>query len=196
MPATALTFDQVAGLREVTRSLGRGLVVIGGTSSYGPGGYAGTPLEDALPVTVKVTDGRERQRVALLMIMDKSGSMGYDPLGGKGKIEMAKEAVRLAERALSEGDQVGLLVFNDRQEWVVPMTTIGDESTRQDIERKIEAIEPDGGTEILPALSVGIDAIRNAEADARHVILSLMVSHAPEREKAISACSTTRCPTG
>ena len=57
VPAAALTYDQVAGLREATHSLGRGLVVIGGTSSYGPGGYAGTPLEDALPVTVKVTDG-------------------------------------------------------------------------------------------------------------------------------------------
>jgi Ca-activated chloride channel homolog len=171
VPATALTIDQVAGLREVTRSLGRGMVVIGGTSSYGPGAYAGTPLEDALPVTVKVTDGRERQRIALLLIMDKSGSMGYDPLGGKGKIEMAKEAARLAERALSDGDQIGLLVFNDRQEWVVPMTTIDGDASRSEIERKIAAIEPDGGTEILPALSVGIDAIRNAEADARHVVL-------------------------
>ena len=171
VPAAALTFDQVAGLREATRSLGRGLVVIGGTAAYGPGGYAGTPLEDALPVTVKVTDGRERQRVALLLIMDKSGSMGYDPLGGKGKIEMAKEAVRLAARSLAEGDQVGLIVFNDRQEWVVPLTTIGDESTRAAIDRKIAAIEPDGGTEILPALSVGLDAIRNAEADARHIVL-------------------------
>ena len=171
VPAGALSLDQVAGLREATRSLGRGLLVIGGTAAYGPGGYAGTPLEEALPVTVKVTDGRERQRVALLMIMDKSGSMGYDPLGGKGKIEMAKEAVRLAARSLAEGDQVGLIVFNDRQEWVVPLTTIGDEASRAAIDRKIEAIEPDGGTEILPALSVGLDAIRNAEADARHIIL-------------------------
>ena len=171
VPATALSLDQVAGLREATRSLGRGLVVIGGTSSYGPGAYAGTPLEDALPVTVKVTDGRERQRVALLLIMDKSGSMGYDPLGGKGKIEMAKEAVRLAARSLADGDQVGIIVFNDRQEWIVPLTTITDESTRVAIDRKIEAIEPDGGTEILPALSVGLDAIRNADADARHIVL-------------------------
>ncbi len=169
--AGLLTYDQVAGLREATRSLGRGLLVIGGTASYGPGGYAGTPLEDALPVTVKVTDGRERQRVALLLIMDKSGSMGYDPLGGKGKIEMAKEAVQLAARSLSEGDQIGLIVFNDRQEWAVPLTTIGDEASRVAIARKIEAIEPDGGTEILPALSVGLDAIRNAEADARHIVL-------------------------
>ncbi|MBA2598740.1 MAG: VWA domain-containing protein [Chloroflexia bacterium] len=171
VPAAAMTFDQVAGLREATRSLGRGLVVIGGTASYGPGGYAGTPLEEALPVTVKVTDGRERQRIALLLIMDKSGSMGYDPLGGKGKIEMAKEAVRLAARSLAEGDQVGLIVFNDRQEWVVPLTTIGDEASRAAIDRKIAAIEPDGGTEILPALSVGLDAIRNADADARHIVL-------------------------
>lgn len=171
VPASAFSVDQVAGLREATRSLGRGLIVVGGTASYGPGGYAGTLLEEALPVTVKVTDGRERQRVALLLIMDKSGSMGYDPLNGKGKIEMAKEAVRLAARSLAEGDQIGLIVFNDRQEWVVPLTTIGDESTRVEIDRKIEAIEPDGGTEILPALSVGIDAIRNAEADARHIVL-------------------------
>jgi Ca-activated chloride channel family protein len=171
VPAASLSVDQVAGLREATRSLGRGLIVIGGTSAYGPGGYAGTPLEDALPVTVKVTDGRERQRVALLLIMDKSGSMGYDPLGGKGKIEMAKEAVRLAARSLTEGDQIGLIAFNDRQEWIVPLTTIGDESTRAAIDRKIAAIEPDGGTEILPALSVGLDAIRNADADARHIVL-------------------------
>jgi Ca-activated chloride channel family protein len=171
VPATALSFDQVAGLREATRSLGRGLIVIGGTSAYGPGGYAGTPLEEALPVTVKVTDGRERQRVALLLIVDKSGSMGYDPLGGQGKIEMAKEAAQLAARALSEGDQIGLLVFNDRQEWAVPLTTLSDEASRVDVERKIAAVEPDGGTEILPALSVGLDAIRNAEADARHIIL-------------------------
>jgi Ca-activated chloride channel family protein len=171
VPATAMTVDQIAGLREATRSLGRGLVVIGGTAAYGPGGYAGTLLEEALPVTVKVTDGRERQRVALLLIMDKSGSMGYDPLGGQGKIEMAKEAVRLAARSLTEGDQVGLIVFNDRQEWVVPLTTITDEASRGAIDRKIAAIEPDGGTEILPALSVGLDAIRNAEADARHIVL-------------------------
>jgi Mg-chelatase subunit ChlD len=171
VPAADLSYDQVAGLREATRSLGRGLVVIGGTSAYGPGGYAGTPLEDALPVTVKVTDGRQRQRVALLLIMDKSGSMGYDPLGGKGKIEMAKEAVRLAAHALSDGDQIGILAFNDRQEWVVPMTTIAGPTTLDDIDRKVDAIEPDGGTEILPALSVGLDAIRNADADARHIVL-------------------------
>ena len=171
VPAADLTLDQLAGLREASRGLGKGLVVVGGTASYGPGGYAGTTLEETLPVTVKVTDGRQRQRVALLLVMDKSGSMSYDPLGGEGKIELAKEAVRLAARSLTEGDQVGVLVFNDRQEWVVPVTTVGDEASREDIDALIAGIDADGGTEILPALSAGLDAIRNVEADARHVVL-------------------------
>ncbi|MFT4039596.1 MAG: VWA domain-containing protein [Thermomicrobiales bacterium] len=171
VPAPALSYDQTTGLREATRQLGRGLIVIGGTSSYGPGAYAGTPLEEALPVTVKVTDGRERQRVALLLIMDKSGSMGYDPANGLGKIELAKEAARLAAGALSPGDQIGVLAFNDHQEWLVPMTTIEGPSTLNRINRQIDSLEPDGGTEILPALSVGLDAIRNADADARHIVL-------------------------
>jgi hypothetical protein len=40
----------MALLQAVTRDLGIGLVVIGGSDSYGPGGYAGTTLETALPV--------------------------------------------------------------------------------------------------------------------------------------------------
>ncbi len=171
VPLAALSLDQVIGLREAARGLGRGLVVVGGTSSYGPGGYAQSPLEEALPVTVRVTDGTQRQKVALLLIMDKSGSMSYDPLGGAGKIEMAKEAVRLAAGSLVDGDQIGVIVFNDSQEWAVPLTAITGEESRQRIDTQINAISADGGTEILPALSAGLDAIRNVEADVRHIVL-------------------------
>ena len=169
--AAALTLDQMAGLQEATRTLGRGLVVVGGTSAYGPGAYAGTVLEDVLPVTVRVTDGRQRQKVALLLIVDKSGSMSYDPLGSTGKIEMARQAVQLAADSLSIGDEVGVIAFNDRQEWVVPMTEIDSEATRQAIDAKIAGIASDGGTEILPALAAGLDAIRNVPADVRHIVL-------------------------
>ncbi len=171
VPAGDLSLDQMAGLREATRTLGKGLLVIGGTAAYGPGGYAGTVLEDTLPVTVKVTDGRQRQRVALLLVIDKSGSMSYDATGGEGKIAMAREAARLAADALADGDQVGILMFNDRQEWVVPMTTIDGPLTREAIDRRIEGIAADGGTELLPALAVGLDGIRNVDADARHIVL-------------------------
>ena len=124
VPASALQVEQIAGLQEATRTLGKGMIVIGGTSSYGPGQYAGTRLEDMLPVTVKVTDGRERQRVALLLVFDHSGSMSYDPLQETSKIDMAKEAIRLAGNALSDGDTIGILAFSDSQEWTYPLTLI------------------------------------------------------------------------
>ncbi len=171
IPASAMTLDQLTGLQEATRSLGRGLIVIGGTSSYGPGNYAGTVLEDTLPVTVKVTEGKERQRVALLLIIDKSGSMSYDPLSGSPKVEMAKEAAKLAAQALSDGDQIGVLAFSDSQQWVVPITTIDGQASRDEINAKIDGIKADGGTEIYPALSLGFDAIRNVDTDVRHIVL-------------------------
>lgn len=62
VPASDLYLEQIVAIQEATRSYGKGLIVIGGTSSFGPGQYAGTRLEDMLPVTVRVADGRERQR--------------------------------------------------------------------------------------------------------------------------------------
>jgi len=171
VPAGQLSLDQQAGLQDAARSLGRGLVVLGGNQSYGPGGYAGTLLEEALPVTVKVTDGRQRQRVAVLLIFDKSGSMTYDPLGRTSKIDMAKQAVKEGAQSLTDGDQVGILSFNDQQEWVVAMTTIEGQGTRDAIDAAVEAVAAEGGTEIYPALAMGFDAIRNVDADVRHIVL-------------------------
>ncbi|HEV2108463.1 MAG TPA: VWA domain-containing protein [Thermomicrobiales bacterium] len=171
VPVELLALDQLAALREATRSLGRGLIVLGGTSSYGPGGYAGTVLEETLPVTVKVTEGRERERVALLLIVDRSGSMSYDPLGGSSKIDMAKEAVTRAASSLADGDIVGILAFDNEQQWIIEMTEITGDATRREIANKVAAVEPEGGTEIYPALSLGFDAISNVEADAKHIVL-------------------------
>ncbi len=168
--ARSLSFDQLTGLKEATRALGKGLVVVGGNGSYGPGNYAGTVLEETLPVTVKVTDGRERQKVALLLIIDKSGSMSYDAFGVN-KIEMAKEAAKLAVGALANGDQVGILTFNDTQQWVVEMTVLDGQATRDQINASIDTIKADGGTEIFPALQTGFSIIRNTEVDVRHVVL-------------------------
>src|SRR6202049_1810039 len=54
IPATSLGVDGMALLQASVRDLGMGLVVIGGTESFGPGGYAGTTLETALPVQLQL----------------------------------------------------------------------------------------------------------------------------------------------
>ena len=171
IPVDALTVGQIAALQQSTRTLGRGLVVIGGASAYGPGAYADTPLEDLLPVDVKVTEGKERQRVALLLVIDKSGSMALDTTQSVSKVEMAKEAARLAAGALLDDDEIAILAFNDRQQWIVRLTKIEGASDRDRIDVAIEALESDGGTEIYPALDVGFDELAKSEASVRHIVL-------------------------
>ncbi len=171
IPADALTFGQIEALQQSTRTLGRGLIVIGGASAYGPGGYANTPLEDLLPVDIKVTEGKDRQRVALLLVIDKSGSMALDPNKSLSKIDMAKEAARLASDALLDGDEIAILAFNDRQQWIVRLTRIEGQQDRDQIDVAVEALDSDGGTEIYPALDVGFDEISKSDASVRHIVL-------------------------
>jgi len=171
VPSWDLSTRQQQALIDHTRS-GRGLIVIGGSASYGPGSYAGTPLAAALPVSVKVTDGRQRPKVAVMIVMDKSGSMSYDPnANGTSKLSLAKDGVITAASALSSGDEIGVIAFNDKPIWALPMTRIGGASVLDQINQVIAPLKPDGGTEIYPALQLAYDSLRNTDADVRHIIL-------------------------
>ena len=151
---------------------GGGVLVLGGTASYGPGAYAATPLESMLPVTVKVTDGRDRPRVAVLLVIDRSGSMAYgESTSGAPKIELARDGVVTAASALVAGDQVGVVAFNDEPVWALPMTTLEGENPEDLIAGSISELHADGGTELFPAMQVAVDAMRNVDADVRHIII-------------------------
>ena len=50
--ASFFTRDQLRMISDFVSERGGGLLVLGGQRSLGPGGYAGTPLEDALPVVI------------------------------------------------------------------------------------------------------------------------------------------------
>ena len=65
----------MAALQVYVRDLGRGLVMVGGPRSYGAGGYTDTPLEETLPVDMGVRDREKQPDVALVVVIDKSGSM-------------------------------------------------------------------------------------------------------------------------
>ncbi|CAA9561924.1 MAG: hypothetical protein AVDCRST_MAG43-1992 [uncultured Thermomicrobiales bacterium] len=166
-----LSREQQRTLVAHTRN-GHGLIVVGGSASFGPGSYAGTELEAALPVTVKVVDGQQRPSVAVLIVMDKSGSMSYDPKNGStSKIDLAKTGVVTASSALAQGDQLGVIAFNDEPMWAMPMTTLTGQGDQARVEQAIAPLTSDGGTELYPALQVGYDSLRNVKADVRHIIL-------------------------
>jgi Ca-activated chloride channel homolog len=178
VPAQALTLDQMLTVREFVRSEGRGLVVIGGRNSYGLGGYKGTPLEEALPVTMDPPPKKTRPDVALLLIIDHSASMN-DPGGvivdpsspGPTKFEMAKEAAIQATETLEGEDRVGVLIFDTLQEWTVPFQQLGEGLALSQIQDRIARIGLGGGTDILGALQVGLPDLERQDSQVRHAIL-------------------------
>ena len=75
VPRLRLTDKALAALQVYVRDLGAGLVTIGGPRAYGAGGYTDTPLEETLPVDMGVRDRQKQPDVALVVVIDKSGSM-------------------------------------------------------------------------------------------------------------------------
>ena len=75
VPRIRLDDRQLAALQVYVRDLGKGLVMVGGPKSYGAGGYQKTPLEETLPVDMGVRDRQKQPDIALVVVIDQSGSM-------------------------------------------------------------------------------------------------------------------------
>ena len=128
-------------------------------------------LEAALPVSMDIPPRDDKPSVALLLIIDKSGSMDYGGRDGPNKMAMAREAAVLATEELDATDQIGVLAFDDSNRWIVPFQTIGTGATREGVKQKIQSIQAGGGTEIFPALQTGYVDLRKRTAQLRHIIL-------------------------
>jgi Mg-chelatase subunit ChlD len=169
VPAHALSFDQMTSVKEFVRSEGRGLVVTGGTNSYGLGGYDDTPLEEVLPVNMDAPPRPDRSEVALLLIIDRSASM--DTALGVSKFDMAKEAAILSTETLRQEDTIGVLAFDTETDWTVPFQRIGQGIGLEQIQDSIATLPTGGGTNIFRALTVGLGELSQQTMPVRHVVL-------------------------
>ena len=177
--ADALGATTMASLQVYVRDLGKGLVMIGGRSSYGAGGYLDTPLEEALPVYMTVRDRERSPDVAMVAVVDKSGSMAdchctgdsrdnANPSGTRGfeKVDIAKEAILRAAEALAPTDQLGVVTFDQNAHWAVRTAPIDFGALGNGL-----GFAADGNTNIYAGLKAAYDDLINNPATLRHIVL-------------------------
>jgi Ca-activated chloride channel homolog len=150
----------MSALSDWVETGGGGLLVAGGEAIFGEGGYRGTPLERLTPVTF---ERRDEPEVALILVLDRSWSMAGI------SIDLCKAAAQAAVDVMTDEQALGILTFNDKFDWDVPLRNVG--KNRQEIRKKIAAIQPGGHTLIFPAVEQAYLALRKARARAKHVLL-------------------------
>ena len=165
--AFQLSHAKMENIESFVRDLGGGLVVIGGAQSYGAGGYYRTPLERVLPVDMRPPARLDLPHVALLFVIDKSGSMGAGPEGGT-KLDLAKAAAIAAADIMNPTDQVGILAFDANWEWALPFRQVGKGEW---ISEKLAGLQSDGGTDMYKAMVEAQRVIATKQAAIKHVIV-------------------------
>ena len=100
--------------------------------------------------------------MALIIVLDKSGSMGGQ------KIELAKEASKAAVDVLEDDHLIGIIAFDYNYYWPVRLQSARN---RVDINQSVSMIIAGGETNIYPALREANLQLTGLQAEVRHVIL-------------------------
>lgn len=164
LPASAVTSEELERLSRSIREGGTGLFALGGSSSYALGGFAGTALEDLLPLWAFPDE-----RVALVILLDRSGSMGH-PAPGRPRLKL-DDAVAAITRALElvhPEDEVAGMSFADDQQTNCPLVP---GANRGRVAAALRRLSAGNSTLVAPALREAAALARGSSAARRRILL-------------------------
>lgn len=163
IPARWVNAAQQAAVVRYVKDYGGGFIMIGGENSFGVGGWGGSAIEEILPVRFSGERQREQPTLALLLVIDKSGSMSSED-----RLDLVKEAARATARTLEPDDEIGVVAFDSAPQVLVRLQSA---SNRLRISSSIRRLSAGGGTNAMPALREAYLQLSGSKALVKHVIL-------------------------
>jgi uncharacterized protein YegL len=142
---------------------GNGFLMLGSEGSFAPGSYTRTAIEPLIPVEPKEPKREEKNR-AVILVIDKSGSMRE-----ANRILYAQEAAKAVARQLKDNDLLGIVGFDVSPFVVVPLDRLG--KVRGIVNGQVDRLKPGGQTYFYPALVEAKRQIERASATRKHIIL-------------------------
>jgi Ca-activated chloride channel family protein len=142
---------------------GGSIAMVGGDASFGLGGYATSPLAPVMPVTMKPPQHKEKKR-ALILIIDKSGSMGRND-----KLTYAKAAAETVTKTLKDNDLIAVIGFDSQPFVVIPLQSVAQ--SRPYLNQMIDRLVAHGTTYLIPALREAERSLGGSGAQVKHVVI-------------------------
>jgi Mg-chelatase subunit ChlD len=169
VPAGDLGRLKMERLAQFVEDLGGGLLVTGGERSFGNGGYFKSPLDELLPVSMEMREEHRKTRLAMVIALDRSGSMAVPVKGGRLKMDLANLGAVEAIRLLSPGDSIAVIAVDSSPHIIQGLTAVDDTSS---ITNRVLSIESmGGGIFVYEALVAAGKQLMDAEQLTRHIIL-------------------------
>jgi hypothetical protein len=166
--ADALGDPAMKVLARFVQERGGGLLMTGGPDSFGQGGYLKSPLDELLPVSMELRKEQRKSQLAMVIAMDRSGSMQVAAADGRPKMTLAAEGAVAALQLLSEGDEAAVQVVDTSSHTIVPLTPIEGGLPLD----KVASIRSEGGgIYIGVALEGAKQEILKSDKATRHIIL-------------------------
>lgn len=166
--AYELTPVQHELLARWVNDLGGGLIMVGGRDSFGAGGWNGTALEAVLPVELDPPKELKLATAALVLVLDKSGSMNQPVAGARASQQrIANDAAAMAIESLRRESLVGVVTFDFFAHVRVPLQ-INDDPGR--IAAQVRGITSDGGTNLDPAFRTALTMLEGVEAQKKLIV--------------------------
>ena len=151
------------------KETGAGFMMTGGKHAYGPGGYFRSPLEPIMPVSMELRQEHRKLSLAIVVAMDRSGSMSMTVGGGRTKMHLANLATVEVLDMLSPMDEFGVVAVDSSPHIIANLAQVENQSH---VRGKILRIgSQGGGIFVYEALSAAAKMLLNAQAGTRHIIL-------------------------
>ncbi len=161
VPADALDTIQMQAVRDAAYDLGIGFLMVGGENSFGPGGYHRTVIEDALPVSMDVSQKKVLPKGALAIILHTCEF----PEGNTWGKRITKQAIKV----LSDEDEVGVLVYGTTgEEWLFELTPAGD---YEKLVPRINGASIGDMPSFATTMEMGLKALKASDAASKHMII-------------------------
>jgi len=168
-PAGDIGDEGMTNLAAWVSETGGGLMMTGGKNAYGPGGYFRSPLERIVPVSMELRREHRKLALAIVVALDRSGSMGMSVPGGRTKMDLANLAAAEVVGLLSSVDEFGCVAVDSSAHVIAPLAPVTDKRAVQSRIRRIGAMG--GGIFVYEALSAAARTLASAKAGTRHIIL-------------------------